>query len=204
METQKEIKNIVWQNSRVGRSKREFHNQHKSVILWFTGLSGAGKSSIALALERKLAELNKQVYVLDGDNIRHGLNSDLGFSPEDREENIRRVGEVAKLFMDAGMITIVSFISPYKRDRNKIRQTVNVGKFVEVFIDCNIKECERRDPKGLYAKARSGEIKDFTGISSPYEEPQSTEIIVNTDEFDVTSCVAQISKYLVQNQIIPS
>ncbi|MCA9405969.1 MAG: adenylyl-sulfate kinase, partial [Candidatus Omnitrophica bacterium] len=185
-------------------SKREFHNQHKSVILWFTGLSGAGKSSIALALERKLAELNKQVYVLDGDNIRHGLNSDLGFSPEDREENIRRVGEVAKLFMDAGMITIVSFISPYKRDRNKIRQTVNVGKFVEVFIDCNIKECERRDPKGLYAKARSGEIKDFTGISAPYEPPSKPEIHLKTDENTIDESVTAIINYLENNILVSS
>ena len=176
--------------------QRGLRNGHQGCVVWLTGLSGAGKSTIATELERELFNLGKHVYVLDGDNIRHGLNSDLGFSPEDRAENIRRVGEVAKLFADAGVICITAFISPYRTDRASIRKITPAGKFIEVFINAPIEICEQRDPKGLYAKARAGEIKEFTGISAPYEAPVQPEIELHTEKLTVAESVAKIVEYL--------
>ncbi len=169
----KENVNIVWHEASVKKAERRQRNDHGSCILWFTGLSGAGKSTLANALERYLFEQGVSSYVLDGDNVRHGLNEGLGFSEADRTENIRRVGEVSKLFVDAGMIVCTAFISPFVEDRQRVRSLVEEGEFVEVYVRCSLEACEERDPKGLYKKARAGEISDFTGISSPYEEPGS-------------------------------
>jgi adenylylsulfate kinase len=176
--TQEKSSNVVWQQGRVGREQRAaIFNQH-GATLWITGLSGAGKSTLAFQLEHLLIEQRHKAYVLDGDNIRHGLNNNLGFSADDRTENIRRVGEVAKLFADAGMIALASFISPFRKDRELVRHLHDAAAlpFIEIFVDTPLAECERRDPKQLYAKARRGEIKDFTGISSPYEAPEAPEI----------------------------
>ncbi|GAA3650385.1 adenylyl-sulfate kinase [Asaccharospora irregularis] len=187
--------NIVWHDMNVKREHREELLSQKSVLLWFTGLSGSGKSTVASALEKRLHEMGKITYLLDGDNIRHGLNSDLGFSEEDRIENIRRIGEVSKLIVDAGIITISTFISPFKKDREKIRDLL--GKdFIEVFIDCPLEVCEQRDPKGIYKKARNGEIKNFTGIDSPYENPENPEITVSTYLNNLDECVDKIIEYL--------
>ena len=179
----KRPENIVWHESRVPRAKREEVFNQKGATLWFTGLSGAGKSTYAFTLEHLLTSLAYKCYVLDGDNIRHGLNSNLGFSDEDREENIRRVGEVSRLFADSGMIVLSSFISPFKKDRQLVREIHKSDNlpFIEVFIDTPLKVCEQRDPKNLYAKARAGEIKNFTGIDSPYEVPQSPELVLTPD-----------------------
>ncbi len=174
-------------------------NRHKSYIIWLTGLSGSGKSTIACELERILFEKNYQVMVLDGDNVRHGLNSDLGFSLEDRQENIRRIGEAAKLLMEAGIIAICAFISPYNSDRQRVREIVPEGDFIETFIDCPLEECERRDPKGLYKKARSGLIKNFTGIDDPFEMPADPEILINTYELTVEESAGKILRYLNDN-----
>jgi adenylyl-sulfate kinase len=171
-------------------------NGHSGRVVWLTGLSGAGKSTIATELERELFNLGKHAYVLDGDNVRHGLCSDLAFSPEDRKENIRRVGEVAKLFADAGIICITAFISPYRSDRELVRKIVRQGHFVEVFVDAPLDICEQRDPKGLYARARANEIKEFTGISAPYEAPPKPEIHLHTDKHTVAESVARIVEYL--------
>ena len=168
----------------------------RGVIVWLTGLSGAGKSTLATNLEKILLSERILTFVLDGDKVREGLNSDLGFSPEDREENIRRIGEVAKLFQMAGVVVIVAFISPYRADRDKVRQKVSKGKFIEVFVDCPLEVCEKRDPKGLYAKARKGIVKDFTGISAPYERPTKPEIHLKTNESSVEECVQKIKDYL--------
>src|SRR4030095_14520542 len=169
---------------------------HAGFVIWLTGLSGSGKSTIATELERELFNMGKHAYVLDGDNVRHGLCSDLAFSPEDRKENIRRVGEVAKLFADAGTICITAFISPYASDRQMVRQMVRDGQFIEIYVNAPLRVCEQRDPKGLYARARANEIKDFTGISAPYEAPSKPEIELRTDKFTVAECVAQIIDYL--------
>ncbi|MBD3248770.1 adenylyl-sulfate kinase [Candidatus Woesearchaeota archaeon] len=182
-------KNIVWHE--VNTEKREELMGHKAALLWFTGLSGCGKSTIAAALQERLSAEGKKCYVLDGDNIRHGLNSDLGFSASDRVENIRRIGEVGKLFVDAGIIAITSFISPYTKDRDTVRAKLD-GKFVEIFVKCPVEECEARDPKGLYKKARNGEISDFTGVSAPYEEPLNPEVIVDSSKMSVAECVDKI------------
>lgn len=163
--------NIVWHESAITKEDRLKLNDHQSPVLWFTGLSGSGKSTITVALEKALYEKGIRTYRLDGDNIRHGLNNNLGFSPEDRKENIRRIGEVSKLMSDAGLITLTAFISPYREDRDNVRQLLAKGDFIEVYIKCSLESCEARDPKGLYQKARSGEIKQFTGIDAPYEEP---------------------------------
>lgn len=193
--------NIVWHDHKITKQDREDILKQKAVLLWFTGLSGSGKSTIASALQQRLIAEKKLTYILDGDNIRHGLNSDLDFSPKNREENIRRIGEVAKLFVDAGIITMTSFISPYLKDRKKVRDLI--GKdFVEVFVNCNLEDCEKRDPKGLYKKARDGEIKDFTGISAPYESPEDPEITVNTSEQNIEESVNQIYTYLKEKEII--
>src|SRR5437868_5288284 len=176
--------------------QRESRNGHLGYVLWLTGLSSAGKSTIATELERTLFNLGRHVYVLDGDNIRHGLGADLGFSPEDRAENIRRVGEVAKLFADAGVICITAFISPYRADRDTVRKIIPRGRFIEVFVNAPLEVCEERDPKGLYAKARAHEIKEFTGISAPYEPPSAPELVLNTDQLSVSESVAKILDYL--------
>jgi len=187
--------NLTWHDTFVTRENRETLLSQKSKLLWFTGLSGSGKSTVANALERRLNEGGKATYLLDGDNIRLGINSDLGFSLDDRSENIRRIGEIGKLFVDAGIITLACFISPLKVNREMVRKTIGVD-FIEVFVDCPLGECEKRDPKNLYKKARLGMIKEFTGITSPYEEPENPEIVVNTKEQTLDQCVDKILDYL--------
>lgn len=194
--------NIVWQQALVSRAERNAHNGHKSVVLWLTGFSGAGKSTLAHAIERRLFERNCATFVLDGDNVRHGLCDDLGFSQQDREENIRRVGEMAKLFTEAGVIAITAFISPFIADRDRVRSIMPAGEFIEIYCRCPLEICEERDVKGLYAKARQGLIVDFTGISSPYEPPVNPEIIVDTGNDTLEACVDQVLDYLQQHQII--
>lgn len=187
--------NLFWQESNVKRENREGLIGQKAKVLWFTGLSGAGKSTIANLVEKNLNEAGKLTYLLDGDNIRQGLNSDLGFSINDRKENIRRITEVSKLFLDAGIITITCFITPFNEEREKLRRIFGED-FVEIFVDCPLEVCESRDVKGLYKKARLGEIKDFTGISSPYEKPEKPEISVNTCDFTAEQCAEIIMEYL--------
>jgi adenylylsulfate kinase len=196
--------NIVWHQASVTRERREKQNGHKSFILWFTGLSGSGKSTLAHALEEQLHQMGCRTFVFDGDNVRHGLNKDLGFSSKDRQENIRRIGEMCKLFMEAGVIALTAFISPFKEDREIVRRLTGDGNFIEVFCDCSLSTCELRDVKGLYAKARRGEIKEFTGISSPYEKPEKPELIVGTDNATVEECVDMIIEYLRQRKAIDS
>src|SRR5215475_11895725 len=187
---------IYWSHGKVTSRQREARNGHMGCVLWLTGLSGAGKSTIATELERELFNLGRHVYVLDGDNIRHGLGADLGFSPKDRTENIRRVGEVAKLFADAGVICVTAFISPYRADRDLVRKIIARDRFIEVFVNAPLDVCEQRDPKGLYAKARAKEIKEFTGISAPYEAPPSPQIELRTDQLSVAEAVARVLEYL--------
>jgi bifunctional enzyme CysN/CysC len=193
--------NIYWSTGKVTSRQRELRNGHRGCVLWLTGLSSAGKSTIASELERELFNLGRQVYVLDGDNIRHGLGSDLGFAPKDRTENIRRVGEVAKLFADAGVICVTAFISPYREDRDMVRRVLPEGRFVEVFVNAPLEVCEQRDPKGLYAKARAKEIKEFTGISAPYEPPLKPELELRTDRLTVAECVTRILDYLQSQEV---
>ena len=195
-------RNITWSHSLVTRQEREERQGHTGAILWFTGLSGSGKSTLSQAVERKLFERGCQTYILDGDNVRFGLNRDLGFSPEDRTENIRRIGEVAKLFMDSGAIVLTAFISPYRTDRDANRELVAEGEFLEIYAKCSLEECENRDPKGLYKKARAGEIPEFTGISAPYEEPLTAEIVVETDTADVDACVEAIIAQLHERGVL--
>ncbi|QDP39532.1 adenylyl-sulfate kinase [Radiobacillus deserti] len=195
-------KNIVWHPSVVTKEDRHELNGHKSSVLWFTGFSGSGKSTLANELDAQLYKLGIRSYVLDGDNVRHGLNKELGFSPEDRVENIRRVGEVAKLFVDSGLIVMTAFISPYQKDRDQVRQLFRDDEFIEVFIDCPFDVCEDRDPKGLYKKARSGQIHDFTGIDSPYEPPVNPELTINTAENSVEEAVQLIIAFLEYKGII--
>src|SRR6266853_2999097 len=190
MAEQKAI-NIVWHQGAVTRADRERLSGHRSATVWFTGLSGSGKSTIAVALEKALWERGVHAFVLDGDNVRHGLNKNLGFSPADRTENIRRIGEMAKLFTDAGVIALTAFISPYRADRDQVRALMP-GDFVEVHVECPVEVCEQRDVKGLYKKARAGEIKEFTGISAPYEEPLTPELTIRTGDQAVEASVAQI------------
>jgi adenylyl-sulfate kinase len=194
--------NIVWHKHKVEKLDRSEQKKQKPCILWFTGLSGAGKSTVADAVEQKLFELGHHTYLLDGDNVRHGLNKDLGFSDADRVENIRRIGEMAKLFADAGLIVMSAFISPFRSDRKMVRDLVEDKEFVEVYISTPLSTCEERDPKGLYKKARSGQIKNFTGIDSEYEAPESAEVMLNTAELDVNECVDRVITYLKQNEII--
>lgn len=189
--------NLFWSRGQVDARRRNARNQHQGGVIWFTGLSGSGKSTLAHALEADLFNAGMQVYVLDGDNVRHGLNADLGFSPKDREENIRRIAEVAKLMVDAGIVVITAFISPYREDRRRARDIIQpVGRFVEVFINASLEVCESRDVKGLYKRARAGEIRDFTGISAPYEPPELPEVSVRTDLLTVEESVAHVKAYL--------
>jgi adenylylsulfate kinase len=195
-------KNILWHDALVSRADRQSQNGHNSVILWFTGLSGAGKSTLAHAVERRLHELGCRTFVFDGDNVRHGLCADLGFSAEDRSENIRRIGEMAKLFVEAGVIALTAFISPYRSDRDRVRALAAPGDFIEIYCECPLDVCEQRDVKGLYAKARQGVIRDFTGISSPYEQPETPELAVNTATLPLDACVEQVLGLLRQRGII--
>ncbi|MCL6585864.1 MAG: adenylyl-sulfate kinase [Anoxybacillus sp.] len=194
--------NIVWHHATVTKEDRRTKNGHHSAVLWFTGLSGSGKSTLANAVSKKLFELGVQNYVLDGDNIRHGLNKDLGFSAEDRTENIRRIGEVAKLFVDSGQFVLTAFISPFTRDRQLVRQLLANDEFIEIYVKCPLEECEKRDPKGLYKKARNGEIREFTGIDSPYEEPVSPELTIETHRHSLEQCVEQVIAYLRHRQFM--
>ena len=185
-------RNVVWQCYAVDRARRSQLNGHKSVLVWFTGLSGSGKSTIAHAVEQLLYERGIHTYVLDGDNVRHGLNADLGFSEDDRRENIRRVGEVGKLLVDAGLVVLATFISPFRQDRQRVRDLMAEGEFLEVYVRCDLETCKRRDPKGLYAKALAGDITDFTGIDSPYEEPDSPELVVDTSRESVDQAAQRV------------
>lgn len=194
--------NIVWHETAVTKQERRKKNGHQSFILWFTGLSASGKSSVANALSHSLFQQGKQVYVLDGDNVRHGLNHDLGFREEDRKENIRRIGEVSKLFIDSGQIVLTAFISPYREDRALVRNLVETDEFIEVYVHCSLEECEKRDPKGLYKKARKEEITHFTGISAPYEEPEKPEVVLDTEKHSIEECVEYLLTVLNQKQLI--
>ena len=196
--------NIVWHEASVDRAARADKRGHRSAILWFTGLSGSGKSTLANAVNAALFERGLGTYVLDGDNVRHGLCKDLGFSDADREENIRRIGEVAKLFLDAGVIVLTAFVSPFRADRDKARDLVEAGDFFEIFCAADLDVCESRDPKGLYAKARSGAIKEFTGISSPYEAPDTPELKIDTGAQDLAESVNVVIKALQDKGVIPA
>lgn len=195
---QKKITNehTVWHEPDIFRADREGLNRHKGGIIWFTGLSGSGKSTLAHAVEHRLFEQGARTYVLDGDNVRQGLCKDLGFSDADRTENIRRIGEVSKLMMDAGLIVLTAFISPFRKDRQVVRDLVNAGDFIEIFCQASLDVCEERDPKGLYKKARAGVIPEFTGINSPYEAPETPELILETGQHDIEDCVNQVIDYL--------
>ncbi|ANC77124.1 adenylyl-sulfate kinase [Fictibacillus phosphorivorans] len=194
--------NIIWHDSSITKEDRRKQNNHSSFVLWFTGLSGSGKSTIANVLAKELYDRNIRNYVLDGDNIRNGLNRDLSFSDEDRTENIRRISEVSKLFVENGTVVLTAFISPFLQDREKAKAIVSEEEFIEIFVSCPIEECEKRDPKGLYGKARKGEIPDFTGIDSPYEEPISPALTIHTNEQSVTESVVVILNYLKNRKLI--
>lgn len=194
--------NTVWHHATITRAAREKLHKHRSVILWFTGLSGSGKSTLAHAVEDYLYHLGISTFVLDGDNVRHGLCSDLGFSDKDRVENIRRIGELAKLMTEAGIITLTAFISPFKSDRNTARNLVPHGDFLEIYCECAIETCEQRDVKGLYKKARAGQIPFFTGIGSPYEAPENPQLVVDTQNLSLDQSVQQVIALLVERGII--
>jgi adenylylsulfate kinase len=195
--------NVVWHHATIQREHRERQNGHRSAALWFTGLSGAGKSTLAHAVEEKLHELGVRTYVLDGDNVRHGLCGDLGFSPHDRSENIRRIGEMAKLFVDAGVVALTAFISPFRADRDRVRALMQEGDFIEIYCRCSVEVCETRDVKGLYKLAREGKVKEFTGISSPYEEPLSPELVIETGSMTLEQCVEKVLNALRERGIVP-
>jgi adenylylsulfate kinase len=197
----KQSSNTMWHHATVTRTRREIQNEHKSTIIWFTGLSGAGKSTLAHAVEERLHQMNCRTFVLDGDNVRHGLCGDLGFTDQDRQENIRRIAEVAKLMLEAGIITLTAFISPFRAERNLARNLVPHGDFIEIYCACDLTICEERDVKGLYKKARQGEIKHFTGISSPYEAPEKPELNVDTGRFSLDECVDQVLALLLERGI---
>jgi len=188
--------NLVWHEHKISQSDRQKLLNQKPMLLWFTGLSGSGKSTIAGELEYQLFKKGLKTYLLDGDNVRHGLNKDLGFSNEDRKENIRRIAEVSKLFVDSGTLVMTAFISPFIEERELARSLLNSEEFVEIYIRCPLSICEERDPKGMYKKARSGEIKKFTGIDSPYEEPPKAELVIDSDKLSVEDAVGEIIKYL--------
>ena len=189
-------KNLYSPIFKVTKEKRRALHGHNSKIIWFTGLSGSGKTTIANELEDILHSKGISTFILDGDNIRQGLNNDLGFSQEDRKENIRRIGEVAKLFVDSGIVVLVTFISPFASERKLVRDMVEKDEFIEVYVNCSLEECEKRDPKGLYQRAKNGEIKDFTGISSPYEVPENPEIILETSKYSIKECTESLYEYL--------
>lgn len=191
---------IVWHKASITRERREQQNGHKSQVLWFTGLSGSGKSTLAHTLEKLLHQGGCRTFVLDGDNVRHGLCNDLGFSMANRQENIRRIGEVAKLFTEAGIIVLTAFISPFRADRRRVKTLVGEQSFIEIYCKCSLDMCEQRDTKGLYKKAKAGLIKDFTGISSPYEEPEDPDLVVDTATYSIDECLAMIIKHI---QIVP-
>lgn len=195
--------NIVWHVGHVSREDRERRHGHKAAVLWFTGLSGSGKSTLSSAVEKALFDMGCSTYVLDGDNIRHGLNRNLGFSPEDREENIRRIAEVCRLFVDAGVIVLTAFISPYRADRDAARAVAG-DAFIEIYVEADVATCEARDVKGLYKRARAGEIANFTGISAPYEEPLHPDVRVDTAKYDVAACVDQVLDVLRARGVIPA
>ncbi|MFQ5661292.1 MAG: adenylyl-sulfate kinase [Gammaproteobacteria bacterium] len=195
-------RNITWHEPTIKRADREKLNNHRSVILWFTGLSGSGKSTLAHAIEDFLFNNGARTYVLDGDNVRRGLCKDLGFSDADRTENIRRIGELSRLLMDAGIITLTAFISPFRKDRKIVRDLVNRGEFIEIYCNASLEVCEARDTKGLYKKARNGEIPEFTGISSPYEPPGTPEIMLDTDTKTIQDCVDEVVNYLIEQDVI--
>jgi adenylylsulfate kinase len=194
--------NIVYHKATVTRERRNQLNKHKSVVIWFTGLSGSGKSTLAHSVEEELHQLNCRTFVLDGDNVRHGLSSNLGFSNPDRKENIRRIGEVSKLMMDAGVITITAFISPFRDDRNMVRETLPHGDFIEIYCQASLETCELRDIKGLYKLARAGKIKKYTGIDSPYDIPENPELIINTEDNSLEKSVAKVIDFLKTRRII--
>ena len=194
--------NIVWHKHHVSKQERATLKNQKSCVIWFTGLSGSGKSTVANAVELLLFQRKKHTYLLDGDNVRHGLNKGLTFSEKDRIENIRRVGEVAKLFVESGTIILTAFISPFNQDRRMVREMMQEGEFIEVFVDAPLSVCEKRDPKGLYKKARQGDIKDFTGIDSPYEAPVSPEIHLDNHDVEIEDIAKQVIKYLEINEYI--
>jgi adenylylsulfate kinase len=196
------MKNVVWHNATVTRQRRNAQNNHKSVVLWFTGLSGSGKSTLAHAVEEGLYQLGCRTTVLDGDNIRHGLCSDLDFSNDNRRENIRRIGEVAKLFIESGVITLTAFISPFTEDRDKVRSLLSDNDFIEIFVNCPINVCEDRDTKGMYKKARANKIKNFTGISSPYEAPENPDLILDTDKESLDESVDKVLNLLIHRKVI--
>ncbi len=193
---------VIWHKCLVDRHDRNRLNNHKSGLVWFTGLSAAGKSTIAHGVERELHDRGIRTYVLDGDNIRHGLNAKLGFSPEDRMENIRRIAEVAKLMSDAGILTFAAFISPYREDRDAVRRLFKDDNYMEIYVKCSLEECERRDPKGQYKKARAGFIKNYTGISAPYEEPLAPELVIDTETTDLEEAKRCVIEYLCEKKII--
>jgi adenylylsulfate kinase len=194
--------NITWHEHHVSSEERCQLNGHKGAVLWFTGLSGSGKSTIANVVDHLLHKAGKHSFVLDGDNIRMGLNKNLGFSPEDRTENIRRIGEVAKLFGSAATIVSTAFISPYRADRDQVRAILDPGQFIEIFVKASLETCESRDPKGLYKKARAGEIPNFTGISAPYEEPEKPELVLDSDTKDVDTLAGEVLDYLESNSYL--
>ena len=191
--------NITWHEHSVSSADRAKLNGHTGCVLWFTGLSGCGKSTIANTVDHMLNSQGVHTYVLDGDNVRHGLNKNLGFSPDDRTENIRRIGEVAKLFADAGVVTLTAFISPYRADRDQVREIMPEGSFIEVYVNASLETCEKRDPKGLYKKARAGEIKGFTGIDAPYEEPEKAELVLDSDNKGIDELAKEVVEYLKAN-----
>ncbi|WP_456364604.1 adenylyl-sulfate kinase [Priestia aryabhattai] len=194
--------NITWHDAGITKQERREQNNHHSFVLWFTGLSGSGKSTVANAVAKALFDKNIRNYVLDGDNVRFGLNKNLGFSAEDRTENIRRIGEVSKLFVDSGQVVLTAFISPFQEDRAQVREILEGNEFLEVYVECPLEECEKRDPKGLYKKARSGEIRNFTGIDSPYESPANPEVTINTSTQSVEECVQTVIEYLSNRKFI--
>jgi adenylylsulfate kinase len=194
--------NTIWHQATVTRRRREALNGHQGIILWFTGLSGAGKSTLAHAVEERLHQMHCRTFVFDGDNVRHGLCGDLGFSAEDRSENIRRIGEMTKLFLEAGVISLTAFISPFHNDRDRVRSLVTDGDFLEIYCRCPVEVCEQRDVKGLYGRARKGEIKNFTGISSPYEEPKTPELVIDTDALNLEESVALVVGLLRKRGVV--
>ena len=202
MNSKNAINNIIRHKGYINRSDRNALNNHKSGLVWFTGLSASGKSSIAHSLEKELYKKGIRTYALDGDNVRHGLNSNLGFSREDRKENLRRIAELSKLFVDAGILVIAAFISPYREDREYIRKYFEGDNFLEIYVKCSVEECERRDPKGQYKKARAGIIKEYTGISAPYEEPENPDLIINTEKVTIDDSVKSIIEFLNDKHFI--